>query len=244
MACVRRKIPEIASLMMLASELHLCYDRENNRQNFRSQGLMDRRNRTFNRILGNVQDAFVAVIATLFWPHEMIRLIDKYRAEGTLNQQAISSYVWLTLGYIMFGALLPYLVWSPSDRITWFLAAFFIAAAPAFVTSGIREAFHRTSAIYVYGTRRQATVTEVRYRGYGIRPSYPTITCEVEGCKALLQFVYIVQGHERDQSYYPKVGDVISVYYHPGGKYKIAPAAEDVLEKSSLSYVLGEYNNE
>lgn len=164
-------------------------------------------------------------IAKLLWPREMLELIDKHRADGTLNEGAVDWFARAMWVRFIISFVLSVIFLSTEE--VW-LGVSLLLATPIFVAWDLRSLFRHQMAVYLFGTKVEA---RARYAGVSIFGTQ-RIWCHY-GDKPVKVFMGEKPKLEREDI--PHSGDSIRLYYDPEAKYGAMPDVDYLKAKWCLS---------
>jgi hypothetical protein len=146
----------------------------------------------------------------LFWSKEMKQLVEKYRKEGTLNEEAVRYFNNSVRGYLIIFIFISIFFLANSELI---IGLTFLICCPLFVWFDLRNIFKNNMASYCFGKKIIATVTKV---GGGL---YGTRRIVVIGEDSKKHVIKLTRGAKTPDKKLPIEGDKVEVFIDEKGKY-------------------------
>ncbi len=181
----------------------------------------------------------ISILLRFAAPREMLRLIEKYEAEGTLNQNAIqylSRKVKKNASIIAAISAIFYIC----DHTNVWLSMALIFSLPFMVRYDFRNTFRNHIAVYSFGHKVDTTVVSFRLKYpanqviYGIQ----YIECRlnpISGEMAKSIPISLDAAPKMPKEICPQAGDSLSVFYDPTEKYMSMPDIKFLKDLFSLT---------
>jgi hypothetical protein len=148
--------------------------------------------------------------AKIFWPKEVSKLVDKYREDGSLNQEAHDSLETIPLGHFVGFfciGIIMLLISEPEMGIG------LILFSPIFVRIDLWFLFKNRIATYSHGFRKKVKVVKV---GGGFYGSRRLVFFDDDKKKYIVKSA---RGIAEPDSKLPNEADIVEINYDPNKKY-------------------------
>lgn len=159
----------------------------------------------------------IVMLTEVFWPKEMKELVTKYRAEGTLKEEAVHNLNKNIKKHFAVGCVLALVMGMAAS---FWVGLIILIVTPFAVKFDIYCIFKNQIGVYSFGRKEMATVKSFGVSLHGTQLLRYEITSGSEKLSGRMWIGAVPRIKKED---YPQKGDVIPVFFDRNQRYKAMP---------------------